>query len=621
MRLMRASALILTLFLFFPVSAAQDKVLDEWLYWDGSTAVHDTSVSVQLNDANDVLRVVIGDDSTIVTVDSCKETLGYEVCFEERSDEEKPDIDDSGQLRPGVRLVIYEQEGVVTDGGGSPSMSISQTTTGTTLTGDHTLTLVLENTGEGAMFNFSASATPFGVEASNDQEDILQVGDNTYRVTGGVEAGDNKTIVLDYEPTRLDPYTQIDYSYDSTSDGRVTGTANRSIAVDDAMSTSVVTPSTAELFEETTITTTVTNNVDSQLTAQIVSNQWRNQILEGSAYSASDKGVGTMLNIPFNETETVELTYQPRYTGDTTVETRINGSVAGFTPNTSYEQTISTPEPAFTTDVSVSTTEPGGNATIDVVATNANKYVLDDVDLTADSQYGRQSYDLGNVSPETTEEHAFTYDVPFGARPGNHTLDLTTSYATIADEQFQTSQQRTLELRRNEYDIVIDKTISDTAPMLNDTVMISVYVENTGDNTLYNATISDEATESAVNESTTTTLSTGERVRAYQYNMTYAGKTTLSTRVTSGQFTHTSYQTLVGETQAGLNATNQSSSQKQSRETNASDTVNRSAQPTTPNTSNGSIEETNTSESDASFIEQTRSVFRYIVRGVSSLLP
>ena len=601
-----------------PVVTAQEEVADTWLSWDGSTTVQDNPVTVLLNSGNNALQVSIGDNSSVITQDSCREIGVYEACFEEVSTDEKPDIDEEGQLRPGVRLVIYEQEDVLIEGG-TPEMSVTAESTGRSLTDTHDVSVFFDNTGDGAMFNFSAEVTPRGISAESDEEDVLRIGSSSYRVTGGIEAGDNKSLRLSYEPTTLTPSLHVAYTYDSTEEGTVTGEKNLSLPLIDPLETSVSGPATTNLFESNEIVTSITNNAQQELVANVTTNQSRNQILAGRDYEVGDDAVVAQASVAANETEELVLSYQPRYTGETLVETRIDGVVASFTPNTSHQLAIDTPEPSVMMETSVEPTSPGGNATVSYTFTNQNEYVLEDVIVTITSEYGVERHSLSNITAQSSTTKGFAYQTPFGALPGNYTMDVSTDYETIAGETFETSQQRTLSLLRNDYDVIVERSVNNTNPSINDSVSVDVYVENTGENLLPNATISESVSPTDTNASRVITLRTGERVKAYSYTLNYTDKTTFATRVTSGQFTHQSYQTLTGETREPPAENTSNSTQ------NTTLSAPQEEQPSLANNTGNDDDKTNqstsASEEATSTAERVGEFFEGLVAAVQNALP
>lgn len=108
-----AYLLVFTLLTIPVATASYNNIHSSWQTYDGTITVDGKTFDITLGDGDDVLRVKKGLLSTVVALDSCSRINEYQICFENVSEDRNRDIDDQGQLRPGIRVSIDKETGVV----------------------------------------------------------------------------------------------------------------------------------------------------------------------------------------------------------------------------------------------------------------------------------------------------------------------------------------------------------------------------------------------------------------------------------------------------------------------------------------------------------------------------
>lgn len=617
----RLLVIVLFLIALAPVAAAREEVNTSWYQWDASTTLNEKTVSFQLNGANSALLIQYGDDSTIASQEDCEVIEAYEFCFKDKSEDEKPAIDDDGELRPGIEVGIYEiDDSTTTTDGGSPSFSASFNTTGETLSETLTGTVLLDNTGDGAMFNFSADLLTSGLEPTLASEDVIRVGD-AYRVTGGVESDENKTVTFDYTVNTLEPRIFVEYEYDTINGDHVDATTNISVPTIDPYEVSFDAPETTGLYTVKPVTLNVTSNVKSGMEATLGVSQDRNQGLRGDSFRGDPPR--TNVTIPYNETESEEVTYTPRYTGDTNLNASYQLRFAGMNDSVTKNKTITTPQPDVTTKMGVQSTIPGQATNAVFNVSNNADYTVHDVEHTVSGPFGVEQQSMRNITRNQAARTTIPYAVPHGVRPKTYKVDLITRYETPSNEQFKTTKTADLTLQRANYSLAINTSFNNTDPDLNDSVRVTVTAENLGRQPLDDITFESKSGTSTT--SATVVLLPGSQKELYNYTMIYDGNTSVITTVKDDRVKHTTYAELSGEqpqktggkeaTRPEENTTEQAAQQNTSLANQSEDTA--PPGPSVP--SNAS--DTKQTESNQSTVERIGSFLEGVVQTVENHLP
>jgi hypothetical protein len=537
------TALILLAVLTTPTMVtAADQVLDKWLYWDGSTTVDDHPVNVQLARNDEILRVDFLNKSTVTQKGGCGEINVYNFCFEETSEEENPDIDGEGQLRPGVKLKAYKEDITTVTDTGSPSMDISTNSTSLGVTDQQKIIVKFQNTGDGAMFNFSGSITPYNLtHEAGDDEDLVTVGDDTYKKTGGVEAGDNTTIPLTVSLDGFKPRLKATYAYDTSNGSSVTGTENITLQTETFYDVTLNAPGEAPLYTEQTITMTVQNNASAEMNADIALSHKGNQLFE-----VNDDN--TNLSIPSDERRIVEATYVPRYEGTGTINAEASLDW-GLTASETRNATITTPAPDVTVDGFIERANAGENTQVNITITNNERMMLYEPTATIRTPFGDIVKTLAdNVTYNTRQKHTIPVELPLGIKPQAYDAEIIVRYTTKSNEQFKHEVDNSLIIEPVAYDVRLDKTFSDASPSLNETVHVEVYAENIGIEALNDLTVEETTTPTVYENTTEIDLEPDARLRIQEYNVSYNGTPiTTTTRTDDDRLTVITTKTIDGE--------------------------------------------------------------------------
>jgi hypothetical protein len=536
------TALILLAVLTTPTMVtAADQVLDKWLYWDGSTSVDGEPVSVLLADDNTMLRVNFLSNSTVVPEDSCRDIDVYEFCFDDTSEEENPDIDDEGQLRPGVKLVVSKYDITTKTSTGSPEMNLDVDAPQLTLDEEHQANITFNNDGDGAMFNFSADITPYNVEHETDDEDVVTVGGDTYRLTGGIEADGNKTLPLTVTLNGRTAGLNISYEYDQSNGTSVTGTDTYSFDTPDFYDVTLNAPGEAPLYTEQTITMTVQNNASAEMNADITLSHKGNQLFE-----VNDDN--TNLSIPSDERRIVEATYVPRYEGTGTINAEASLDW-GLTASETRNATITTPAPDVTVDGFIERANAGENTQVNITIANNESMMLYEPTATIRTPFGDIVRTLAdNVTYNTRQKHTIPVELPHGITPQAYDAEIIVRYTTKSNEQFKHEIDNSLIIEPVAYDVRLDKTFSDASPSLNETVHVEVYAENIGIEALNDLTVEETTTPTVYENTTEIDLEPDARLRIQEYNVSYNGTPiTTTTRTDDDRLTVITTKTIDGE--------------------------------------------------------------------------
>ena len=535
------TALILLAVLTTPTMVtAADQVLDEWLYWDGSTSVDGETVDVTLAQNNELLRINFINKSTIAAEDGCGEIDVYDLCFEQKSEDEKPGIDDEGQLRPGVNLVVYKEDITTTTDTGEPSMDISLNATDLGINDDQQIDVRFHNEGDGAMFNFSADVTPYNVTHESDNEDVVTVGDDTYRLTGGIESEGNKTLPITVKLDGRNPWLNITFNYDQSNGTSVSKSENITLTTPDFYDVQLDAPSEAPLYTEKTVSITVQNNASSEMSADINLSHQGNQLFE-----VNDN---TDISIPSDEQRSIEASYIPRYEGTGAVKAKAELDW-GISATETRNATITTPAPNVDVDAFIERTNAGEDTQANITITNKENTMLYQPTVTIQTPFGDITKTLAeNITFDTAKKYTIPIQLPLGIEPNSYNAELTVRYATKSNEQFKHEKDGTLTIEPVAYDIQLDKTLSDQTPSLNETVHVEVYAENIGLEPLNDLTIKEITEPNVHQDQTTIDVDPDERKNIIEYNVSYNGTpVTTTTRTDDERLTVITTKTIDGE--------------------------------------------------------------------------
>lgn len=533
--------IILTVLTTPTMVAAADQVLDEWLFWDGSTTVDGESVNVLLADDNTMLRVSFLNESTVIPEDSCRDIDVYAFCFEDKSNDEKPDIDSDGQLRPGVNLVVEKYDITTKTDTGTPEMDIDVDAPDLDYGSDYDIDVTFENDGDGAMFNFSATVRPHNLTHEANGEDIVTVGNAAYRVNGGIEADGNKSLPLTVGLDGMNPWLRITYEYDvSDNDTSITGSENITLDTEKFYDVSLDAPSQAKLYTENIITVTVQNNASNKMTAAVDLTHTGNQLFK------SDEN--TDLSIKPDETQSIEATYIPRYegTGEITANTSLDwGLQAAETRNT----TIITSAPDVDVSGQIERTLAGEDTKVNITIDNNDSVMLYQPTATIRTPFGDEVRILAdNITYDTREAYSLPLKIPLGLEPQSYDAQIIVRYTTKSDERFKHEIDNSFVIDPVAYDVQIEKTFSDQTPSLNETVHVEVYAENIGIEAFNDLTIKETTSPNVYQNTLDVDLDPDARKRLYEYNVSYNGTpVTTTTRTNDDRITMINTKTIDGE--------------------------------------------------------------------------
>lgn len=531
---------LLITILVTPVTLAEEQVKDEWLFWDGKTTVDGENVDVRLDNSNEILRVSFLNKTRLVRLDNCRDIDVYEFCFDGKDEEENPDIDGDGKLRPGVNLVVSKYELSQETDTGSPEMDLDVNAPELTLDAEHDVDIEFQNTGDGAMFNFSADITPNNVNHDTSDEDIITVGDNTYRITGGIESDDNRSIPLTVSLQGANPSLNISYEYDTSNGTHVEETTDKSLDTPDFHDVTLDAPDQVTLFDEQDIDITVENQATKDMSALINITHDGKQILGDNQQSN--------LTVTPNSTTTTSITFIPRYAGQDTLRAQAILSY-GLQNTVSVNKTITTPQPNVSVDGYVTRTKAGQNTTINVTVTNDADYTIREPSITIRTPFGDNVITVENVTRRSKADYSIPIDIPVGAEPKAYTADIIYRYQTRSSERFKHELERTITIDPVAYDLHLDKSMSDTNPSINETVTVDVYAENFGLEPLNDLTLTESTNPNVYNGTDTLSISPDGRQRIFSYNFTYNGTPiTTTTSTDDDRLTLLETTTISGET-------------------------------------------------------------------------
>ena len=492
----RGLTTLLLLSFLLPIGAAETvTITEQWVQYEDTIDVEGEEYTVSQSRENDAFQTAIfriNGSGAVTRLGDCKEFKEYSFCYDRKSFDTEMNIDDEGVLRPGMFVKVIRDEDQQ-EAYNDPAFSINIEKNATALTDANKAVLRVKNTGEPPLVNFSGRIrTPDFIEITPEQEDVVMIG-NDIIVSDQLLSGQNLTMPFEYAFKQpIETNFTFEYSYYHRNETRE-GSKVVYIEPQVPYTIDVDVPDQANLYETTSITLTVETDVDGKtvsLQDTSVALNKNHQLEEASDFNFGPERSwhAPSLEIEKNTSKTYEFEFIPRYTGQTNITVKTDIGVESFTLPFNQTVDITVPEPTLNKTINISSkTTIGEDIPINVSVHNPSDYTLYGIRIRATSELGEILFRKNNLTVDETYD--FTTNISTEGRD-------TKSYPITFETSYRTPTRELLRADDIEYAVQVQKPLygmylfyDEVNPQVNDTVDITLRIENIGRNNLENITV------------------------------------------------------------------------------------------------------------------------------------